>query len=170
MLYKESEHDFYLCHSLVCNSLTSGCMIVWQPSTCRSFGHNQPRSACRTYPNDCPCYYKQICLFGEIMDNFCSDVSINILVPSELYLGFSTLREGYFGVYFPNCAATRELNTKLTLEWAHKQFVTKVPSLFYISHDIMTIKTTIFTECPLVSLTPFTFCWWRHNRLLMTSQ
>ena len=34
----------------------------------------------------------------------------------------------------------------------------------------MTIKTTIFTHRPRVSLARFLFCWWRHNRLLMTSQ
>ena len=34
----------------------------------------------------------------------------------------------------------------------------------------MTIKTTIFTHCPCVSLTRFLFCWWHHNQLLMTSQ
>ena len=34
----------------------------------------------------------------------------------------------------------------------------------------MTIKTTIFTHCPRVSLTRITFCWWRHNRLLMASR
>ena len=34
----------------------------------------------------------------------------------------------------------------------------------------MTIKTTIFTNCPRVSLARFSFCWWRHNWLLMTSQ
>ena len=32
------------------------------------------------------------------------------------------------------------------------------------------IKTTIFTHRPRVSLACFSFCWWRHNRLLMTSQ
>ena len=39
---------------------------------------------------------------------------------------FMRSREGYFGVYFPSCAATREINTKITLEWARKQFVTRV--------------------------------------------
>ena len=79
-------------------------------------------------------------------------------------------REGYFGVYFPSC----EINTKITLEWAHKQFVTRVHTLFYFLHDItnpeMTLKTTIFAQHPRVSLARFTLCWWRHNRLVMTSQ
>ena len=34
----------------------------------------------------------------------------------------------------------------------------------------MTIKTMIFTHWPRVSLARFTFCWWRHNWLPMTSQ
>ena len=63
---------------------------------------------------------------------------------------------------------------KITLEWAQKQFVTKVHILFYFLHDItnpwMTIKTTVFTHHPRVLLARFSFCWWRNNRLLMTSQ
>ena len=34
----------------------------------------------------------------------------------------------------------------------------------------MTLKTRIYTHYPRVSLARFTFCWWRHNRLAMTSQ
>ena len=34
----------------------------------------------------------------------------------------------------------------------------------------MTLKTRIFTHHPRVSLVRFTLCWWRHNRLAMTSQ
>ena len=34
----------------------------------------------------------------------------------------------------------------------------------------MTIKTTIFTHCPRVSLARCPFCRWRHNRSLMMSQ
>ena len=87
---------------------------------------------------------------------------------------FQRSRDGYFGDYFPSCEATRELNTKITLEWAQKQFVTRVHTLFYFSHDIrypwITIKTTILTHRRHVSLALFSCCWWRHNRLLMTSQ
>ena len=45
-------------------------------------------------------------------------------------------REGYFGVYFPSCAATKEINTKITLKWACKQFATRVHTLFCFLHDI----------------------------------
>ena len=34
--------------------------------------------------------------------------------------------EGHFAGHFPGCAATREINIKITLEWAHKQFITRV--------------------------------------------
>ena len=87
---------------------------------------------------------------------------------------FQRSREGYFGVYFPSCEAKREMNAKITLEWAQKQFVTRVYASFYFLHDIanpeITIKTTIFTHRPRDSLARFSFCWWRHNRLLMTLQ
>ena len=80
---------------------------------------------------------------------------------------FQRSREGYFGVYIPSCEATREINTKITLEWAQKQFVTRVHTSFYLLHDktnpYMTIETTIFTHRPRVSLARFPFCWWRHN-------
>ena len=87
---------------------------------------------------------------------------------------FPRSREGYFCVYFPSCEVTREISTKITLEWAQKQFVMRIHTLFYFLHDItnphMTIKTTIFTHRPRVSLVRSLFCRWRHNRLLMTSQ
>ena len=87
---------------------------------------------------------------------------------------FHRSREGYFGVYFPSCEATREIDTKITLQWAQKQFVTRVPTLFYFLHDIapikITTKSTIFTHRPRVSLAEFAFCWWRHNGLLITLQ
>ena len=35
-------------------------------------------------------------------------------------------RKGYFRVYFQSCTATREINNKIAIEWAHKQFITRV--------------------------------------------
>ena len=49
---------------------------------------------------------------------------------------FQRSREGYFGVYFPSCEAAREINTKITLKWAQKQFVARVHTLFYFLDDI----------------------------------
>ena len=40
----------------------------------------------------------------------------------------------------------------------------------FISRVAMTIKTTISTHRPHVSLSRSLFCWWHHNRLMMTSQ
>ena len=40
-----------------------------------------------------------------------------------------------FGVYFPSCEATREINTNITLEWAQKQFITCGHMLFHFLHD-----------------------------------
>ena len=87
---------------------------------------------------------------------------------------FMRSREGYFDVYFPSCAATREINTKITLEWVQKQFVTRVHTLFYFLHDItnslMTLKrgfSHIITgshSLALRSADDVTIeWWWRHN-------
>ena len=58
--------------------------------------------------------------------------------------------EHYFGVYFLICETTREINTKITLSWVHKQFITSVHTLLYFLHYIMCpsmmIKKTIFTH------------------------
>ena len=40
--------------------------------------------------------------------------------------------ECYFDIYFPRCFATREINTKITLSWVLKRFVTRVHTLFSI--------------------------------------
>ena len=74
---------------------------------------------------------------------------------------FMCSRDGYFGVYFLSRATSREINTKITLDWAHKQFITKVHALFYYYlHDItypkIMLKTRIFTHHPCVSLTRLT--------------
>ena len=80
---------------------------------------------------------------------------------------FMNSREGYLGF-------VSQINTKITLQWVHKQFITRVHTLFCLLHDItnpsMTIKTTIFTHRFRVSLARLTFCWWHHNRFLMMSQ
>ena len=37
--------------------------------------------------------------------------------------------ECYFGIYFPCCSTTQEINTKITLKWVHKQFAIQVHTL-----------------------------------------
>ena len=44
----------------------------------------------------------------------------------------SVLTQVFFGIYFPHCFATWEINTKITLLWALKQFITRVDTLFTI--------------------------------------
>ena len=79
---------------------------------------------------------------------------------------FQRSREGYFGVYFPGCEATREINTKTTLEWAQKQFAMRVHTLFYFLHDITNKKDDenddLKTSTPCLSRSVY--------GLLMTSQ
>ena len=41
----------------------------------------------------------------------------------------------YFGVYFPRCFTSREINTKITFSWALKQFVIHVYTSFSIRLD-----------------------------------
>ena len=85
---------------------------------------------------------------------------------------FQRSREGNFGVCFPSCETTREINTKITLEWAQKQFVMRVHISFLTRH-----KQSIddnknddpSTSSPCLTHSVFV-CWWRPNRFLMTSQ
>ena len=85
----------------------------------------------------------------------------------------SALMKGLFWCLFPELRSNDGNKYQITPEWAQKQFVTRVHTLFYFLHDITSInddKTTIVTHRPRVSLARFSFCWWRHNRLLLTSQ
>ena len=81
-----------------------------------------------------------------------------------------------FGVYLPSCIATREIKTKMTFEWAHQQFVTRVHTLFYFLHDITIPQkndkyNNVHTSTPF-SLARFTGCWqlWReHVKMISNS-
>ena len=44
---------------------------------------------------------------------------------------------------FPICEVMREINTKITLGWAHKEFATAVHTLFYFLHNITNAHMTI---------------------------
>ena len=84
-------------------------------------------------------------------------------------------REGCFGVYFPSRDATRENNTKITLDWAQKLFVTIVHTLFNFLRDITDPfnddkSEDLYTSSPSShslgcrSADDVTIdCWWRHN-------
>ena len=49
----------------------------------------------------------------------------------------STRVTNSFSAHEKNCIVTREINTKITLEWAQKQFIARVHTLFYFFHDKM---------------------------------
>ena len=101
---------------------------------------------------------------------------------------FMHSQEDFFGVYFPSCFATRQINSKITIKWAHKQFVTTVHSLFYscmtwwknklwskrqFSHiyfkwcHLCLAKKNIWSECVLVMMSQLIVqhWWWCHNWL-----
>ena len=48
---------------------------------------------------------------------------------------FMHSQEFCFGVRFLSCEAVREIYTKIKLVWVHKQFVMKVHTTLYFSHD-----------------------------------
>ena len=48
--------------------------------------------------------------------------------------------EGYFVGYFPPCAATRVIQTQITFEWTHKQFITWLHTLLYFLRNIIRIS------------------------------
>ena len=110
--------------------------------------------------------------FGE--DLLCYNKTVYRIMYVLEWRTVSTLTRGLFWCLFPELRSNEGNKHKITLEWTQRQFVTRVHTLSYTLHDItnvsMTIKTTIFTHRPRVSLVRFSFCWWRHNWLLMTSQ
>ena len=100
-------------------------------------------------------HWSRVCLKynipNDIENNVCTQVT-----------NCQRSREGYFCI------------TIITHEWAQKQLVTRINTLFHFLHDTtntwMTMKTMIFRHRPRVSLAQSFFCWWRHRRLLMTSR
>ena len=71
----------------------------------------------------------------------------------------------YFGVYFPRCCATREINTKITLTCAHQHLATLVHTLFYITGIPIQLRQHLYIEMgPSICLHQLTAPFW-----LMTS-
>ena len=91
--------------------------------------------------------------------------------------GYLILRSqgSYFVVCFQSCDETREMNTKLTFEWAHKQFFMRVYTLFYFSYDTTnpynTMTSTVYwciaskLKVPLIIFMEWIkrFCGWICN-------
>ena len=72
----------------------------------------------------------KIIVSSSFMDSLCR-------VRYEITYVFSwrtvyALTRVFSGVYSPCCCATREINTPITLSWAHKQFATRGHTLIYI--------------------------------------
>ena len=81
----------------------------------------------------------------------------------------NALTRGLFWCLFPELR-----NTQITLEWVHKQFVTRVLVLFYFLHDIRINQwdwklrssciAIVFRSLCLCSVDDVTIdCWWRLN-------
>ena len=68
---------------------------------------------------------------------------------------------GYFGIRFQRCFATREINTKITLLWALKQFVTRVHTSFsmYLISSLMR-----YTSLPRSIINTIAGVEWWHRR------
>ena len=77
---------------------------------------------------------------------------------------FKRSRESYFGV------DKYQNNTRVSAETVRHESTYIILFLTRHNDEKMTIKMTIFTHRPRASLAGFALCWWRHNRLLMTSQ
>ena len=70
---------------------------------------------------------------ASFMDSLCH--VRNKMMYVLLWQLFMCSLEYYIDVYFPRCCAAREINTKITLSWAHKQFAMRVHTLYSISLD-----------------------------------
>ena len=86
----------------------------------------------------------------------------------------SVLTRGLFWCLFPelrsNDGNKHQNNTRVSAETVGRKSTYIISFLTRHNESINNDKTTIFTHCSRVSLTWFSFCWWRHNRSLMTSQ
>ena len=74
-------------------------------------------------------WYVKILVLAPFMDSLCHvrNKIMYVLLWRTVYA-----LKCYFGVYFLSCCTTWEINTKITLSWAHKQFATRVHALFSI--------------------------------------
>ena len=59
--------------------------------------------------------------------------------------------------HFSRCCATKEINTKITRSWAHKQFPTRVRTLFYIFLEVICKQPTSIWPDHMITLR------WCHN-------
>ena len=132
--------------------IISGC-IIYNNDICLIASNLYP---CRDI--SAVCAWKKVCgimFWSHIENNVCTWVT-NC---------FSIHERGI--LVFISCFATQEINTKITLERAQKQFLMRVHTLWYLLHDITMIKMTIKRQSSHID--PVTSCFTRWV-LLMTSQ
>ena len=86
----------------------------------------------------------------------CNLVSMGLIVNINEWW---TVCVHHFVVYFLSCDATRKINTKITLKWAHKQFVTAVHTLFYFLHNIRNPYMVIKKISSHINSMPHMLCW-----------
>ena len=86
----------------------------------------------------------------------------------------SALTRGLFWCLFPsllcNSGNKHQNNTRVSAETVCHGSTYIISFLTWHNESINEDKNTIFTRRLRVLLAQFSFCWWRHNRLLMTSQ
>ena len=86
----------------------------------------------------------------------------------------SALTIGLFWCLFPELRSNEgnkyQNNTRVSAETVRHESTYIISFLTRHNESINEYKTTRFTHRPRVSLARFSFCWWRHHRLLMTSQ
>ena len=86
----------------------------------------------------------------------------------------SVLRRGLFWCLFPELRSNEgnkyQNNTRVSAETFCHESTYIILFLTWHNKSINDDKIIIILHRPCVSLARFSFCWWRHNRLLMTSQ
>ena len=86
----------------------------------------------------------------------------------------SALTRGLFWCLLPELRSNEgnkyQNNTRVSAETVRHENAYIILFLTRHNESINEYTTTSFTHRPRVSLARFSFCWWRHNRLLMTSQ
>ena len=93
----------------------------------------------------------KILVLASFMDSLCRvwNKVMYVLLWRTVY---ALTRGCYFGVYFPRCCANWEINTKITLSWAHKQFSTRV----HTSSSMYLVSPLMPKE--LISLVSYIYC------------
>ena len=86
----------------------------------------------------------------------------------------AVLTRGLFWCLFPELRSNKgnkhQNNTWVSAVTVHHLSTYIILFLTWHNNSINDNKTKIFTHRPHVSLARVLVCWWRHNRLLMTSQ